>query len=106
MIEMSLRRVSSEKDVVVLGENWLRTASQVCEALGQGCPDGLQFFRRCKSAILMSLMMMMMMMMMMILILTSPAGGGLGSKKKTYTNVNIPLDRVLFGGKCNFETAK
>ena len=102
MIEMSLRRVSSEKDVVALGENWLRTASQVCEALGQGCPDGLQFFRRCKSAVLVSLMMMM----MMILILTSPAGGGLGSKKKTYTNVNIPLDRVLFGGKCNFETAK
>ena len=61
MIEMSLGRVSSEKDVVVLGENWLRTASQVCEALGQGCPEGLQFFRRCKSAILMSLMMMKMM---------------------------------------------
>ena len=70
MIEMSLRRVSSEKDVVVLGENWLRTASQVLyEALGQGCPEGLQFFRRCKSAILMSLMMMMMMMMMMIMMM-------------------------------------
>ena len=68
MIEMSLRRVSSEKDVVVLGENWLRTASQVLyEALGQGCPEGLQFFRRCKSAILMSLMMMMMIMMMMMM---------------------------------------
>ena len=70
MIEMSLRRVSSEKDVVVLGENWLRTASQVLyEALGQGCPEGLQFFRRCKSAILMSLMMMMMMKMMMMMIM-------------------------------------
>ena len=41
--------------MLVLGENWLRTASQVCEALGQGCPE------RCKSAILMSLMMMKMM---------------------------------------------
>ena len=70
MIEMSLRRVSSEKDVVVLGENWLRTASQVLyEALGQGCPEGLQFFRRCKSAILMSLMMMMMMKMMMMMMI-------------------------------------
>ena len=69
MIEMSLRRVSSEKDVVVLGENWLRTASQVYEALGQGCPEGLQFFRRCKSAILMSLMMMMMMKMMMMMMM-------------------------------------
>ena len=47
--------IISETDVLVLGENWLRTASQVCEALGQGCPE------RCKSAMLMSLMMMKMM---------------------------------------------
>ena len=36
-----------------------------------------------------------------------PGWGGLDPKQKlTYTNVNIPLDIVLFGDECNFETAK
>ena len=32
--------------MLVLGENCLRAASQVYEALEQGCPEGLQFFGR------------------------------------------------------------
>ena len=51
--------------MLVLGENCLRAASQVYEALEQGCPEGLQFFGRCKSAVLMSLVTMKVMMKMM-----------------------------------------
>ena len=36
-----------------------------------------------------------------------PSWGGVGSKKnRTYTNVNIALDRIHFPDNCDFESAK